>query len=245
MAQYVYGIVDAAASAPPRPGIGQAPVRVVAGDGAAALVSDLGAEELRLGPEEVLTHSEVLSDALTRGTTVLPMRFGVVMEGADEVRAALLEAHAPELRSQLDQFKGEVELNVRVIYEEHALMREVVRERRDIATLRNSLRGTPDAATYYDRIELGQLVADAVDRKREEDAADLLDQLAPLATAVEVGEPAHERMVLGASFLVSRKRLEKFDETLERLARERSDRMRFKLTGPLPPHSFVELTGGE
>lgn len=245
MAEYIYGIVDAAAAPPARPGIGQARVRVVSGDGAAALVSDLEPQEVRLGPKEVLTHSEVLSDALAHGSTVLPMRFGVVMEGSDAVRTSLLEPHADELRSQLDRFEGEVELNVRVIYDEQALLRDVVTKRRDIAGLRESIQGKPEAATYYERIELGHLVADAVEVQRERDAIELLDQLAPIATAVEVGDPVHERMVLGASFLVSRKRLDEFDSTLERLARERSDRMRFKLTGPLPPHSFVELTGGE
>lgn len=122
-------------------------------------------------------------------------------------------------------------------------MREIVHEDRDIARLRATLRGLPDDATYYDRIKLGELVAQAVERKRELDAADVIDALAPIASAVEVGDPRHARVVVNASFLVERARLAKFDEALERVAAAQSERIRFKCAGPLPPHSFVELAG--
>ena len=38
--------------------------------------------------------------------------------------------------------------------------------------------------------------------------------------------------------------MERFDQVLEQIAAEQAERMRFKYTGPLPPHSFVELSGG-
>jgi hypothetical protein len=33
-----------------------------------------------------------------------------------------------------------------------------------------------------------------------------------------------------------------FDRSLDEIAAEQADRIRFKATGPLPPHSFVELS---
>jgi Gas vesicle synthesis protein GvpL/GvpF len=242
MAKYVYGIVRGNVAPPTGQGIAASPLDLVAGDGAAALVSDLPGDELQLGREHVLVHARVLEEALSLGT-VLPMRVGVVMSGPDEVRDQLLEPHAAEFRAQLDRLDGKVELNVRAIYEEQTLMREAVRDDQDIARLRASLRGKPDDATYYGRIRLGELVAAAVERKRDVDSRELLDTLAPLALAVEVAEPAHERAVLSASFLVERRGLKEFDDAVERIARLQADRMRLKYTGPLPPHSFVELAG--
>jgi hypothetical protein len=64
--------------------------------------------------------------------------------------------------------------------------------------------------------------------------------LRPLAVADSPGEPLHEWMVLNTAFLVERERLEEFDAAVERVSRERAERMRFKLLGPLPAHSFVE-----
>jgi hypothetical protein len=242
VADYVYGVVDAAAPDPTGSGIHGASLRLIPGETAAALVSDLPAEELRLGREEAITHARVLEDALSRGT-VLPMRFGVVLANDDEVRERILAGHSGELAAQLERLQGKVELAVRAVYEEEQLMREIVQTHPEIARRRERLRGQPEDATYYERIGLGELVADAVERARENDAHTILEVLSPLALAVEIGQPGHERVALSASFLVERDGLDRFDQALEEVAAGQAGRIRFKLTGPLPPHSFVELAG--
>src|SRR5690348_16787348 len=139
MAEYVYGVVDAAAEAPEGTGIAGAPLRLIAAGSAAALVSELpGKEDLHFGREEAMTHARVLEQALGRGT-VLPMSFGVVVEGPDEVRRRVLEGHAEELTAQLGELEGKVELSVRAVYEEDALMREIVESHPEIARRREQL----------------------------------------------------------------------------------------------------------
>lgn len=243
MATYVYGIVESTARAPKAKGIGGAPLAVVAGEGAAALVSDLPDGEVQMGRDEVMTHAEVLDQALTRGT-VLPMRFGVIMDGSDDVRRQLLERHGEDLRNQLDDLAGKVEVNVRAVYEEDVVLREVVSSDSQIARLREAVRGQSEDATYYERIRLGELVAQAIERAREQDAQAIIELLAPETLAVDVAAPAHERVVVTASFLVERARLDAFDALLEAVARDQAGRICFKFTGFWAPHSFVELSGG-
>jgi hypothetical protein len=242
MAEYVYGIVEASASEPTGTGIRNAPLRLIPGETAAALVSDLQGEELNFGREEAMTHARVLEEALSRGT-VLPMRFGVVVADPDEVRERILDGHAAALAAQLEQLGGKVELAVRAVFEEEPLMREIVQANPEIARRRERLRGQPEDATYYERIGLGEMVAAAVERARENNAHTILEVLSPLALAVEIGQPSHERVVLSASFLVDRAGLDRFDQALEEIAAGQAGRIRFKLTGPLPPHSFVQLAG--
>ena len=240
-ATYVYGVFKAGETAPAIAGIHGAELREITSGGLAALVSDMPPEhELQLGREEMTTHARVLEEAIQHGT-VLPMRFGVVMAGEPAVKQHLLDAYQAELEQQLEEMSGKVEVRLRAVYEEDALMREVVRENRDIEKLRESLRGADQDATYYKRIELGELVARAVERKRDQDAVAILTQLEPLATAAQTGEPANERIVLSTSFLVERDRLAEFDEAVDEVGREQADRMRLKYVGPLPPHSFVRL----
>jgi|SRR5579862_8841232 len=243
MPTYVYGITRATAQPPDGEGIAGARLDRIDSAGTAALVSELPEDALRLGSRELLTHARVLERAIAR-ETVLPMRFGMTMQDAEDVREHLLAKHAAQLRAQLEALDGKVEVTVRAVYEEEALMREVVRESREVARLRESLRGVPDAAAHFGRIELGRLVAAAVERKRDHDARALLGELAPLAVAVEVGQPAHERVVFSASFLMERSALGDFDERLDGLAARQGERMRFKYTGPLPPYSFVEPAVG-
>jgi Gas vesicle synthesis protein GvpL/GvpF len=240
VALYVYGIVEARSRAPKERGIADAPLRLLEGDGSAALVSEIDGDHVRLGRDAVLRHAHVLERALELGP-VLPMRFGVVMSSPEEVLSRLLEDHAEELRAQLTDFAGKVEIRIRAVYDEETLMHEVVRGNPEIASLRDTVRAGSDDATYYERIRLGELVAAAVQRRRERDAEAIVDTLAAAALAVEVGESTHERVVVQASFLVERDRLPKFDQIVDDIAGSYGGGIRFKYTGPLPPHSFVEL----
>ncbi len=242
MAEYVYGILDEEATAPAEKGIAGRPLRMIEGGGAAALVSEVNDQRLRLGREEVLAHARVLAQALEQGT-VLPMRFGVVMTGPEEVRRRLLDGHRDELRTQLESLAGKVEINIRATYEEDRLMREVVREDPRIAQLRDELKDRPEDATYYQRIELGELVAKAVERKREGDARDIVEALMQVAVACEPAPPSHERVALRAAFLVAREKCGEFDAVVDAYALGQAGRLRFKYAGPLPPHSFVHFTG--
>ncbi|MGH2867066.1 MAG: GvpL/GvpF family gas vesicle protein [Solirubrobacteraceae bacterium] len=238
--KYVYGVVPAEAKLPSHPGIAGNSLELVCSDGVAALVSDAPDGELTMGREAMTAHARVLEAAHALGT-VLPMRFGVVMTDKAEVTRSLLESHREDLLAQLEEFNGKAELKLRATYEEEPMLREVVQEDQDVARLRESLRGAPQDATYYGRIQLGELVSRAIERKREHDAQSLLVQLSPLALATELTPPPHERIVLNASFLVDRVRMTEFDAAVERVGERQAGRMRFKYTGPLPPHSFVKF----
>ena len=242
--KYVYGVVPASAAPPARTGIGGAEVETITSNAAAAIVSDVPDGDLEAGREELMVHARVLEDALEDGV-VLPMRFGAVMADADSVRHELLERHQEALVAQLAELEGKAELRLRAVFEETALMSEVVRENPEIAALREALRGQDEEATYYERIRLGEMVAAAVERKREVEGQVILDALAPLAVAVDSGDLGPERVALSASFLVERERIAEFDEAVDELGRAREGRMRLKYTGPLPVHSFVELSVGE
>ena len=85
-------------------------------------------------------------------------------------------------------------------------------------------------------------MAAALAARRSAEEHQIVERLAANALGVEVGDPMHERMVVNASFLVERNRLGDLDEALEQMAAEREGTIRFRYTGPLPPHSFVELS---
>lgn len=238
--KYIYGVVPASAPLPDHPGIGGSQLELVSVDGVAALVSDGPDGEPAMGREAMTTHARVLEAAHALGT-VLPMRFGVVMRDPAEVSQGLLSAHREELLAQLEEFDGKAELKLRATYEEEPLMRAVLAEDQDVARLRESLRGAPEDATYYGRIQLGEMVAAAIERRRERDARAIMEKLTPVALAADIGAPPHERIVLNVSFLVERSRIEEFDVAVNQVGEAQAGRMRFKYTGPLPPHSFVTL----
>jgi Gas vesicle synthesis protein GvpL/GvpF len=242
-AKYVYGVVRSGGSAPNGTGIDDEPLGLVAEGEVAALVSDAPNDYLEAGREELLTHSRVLERAMEHAV-VLPMRFGVVLADEDGVREQLLVPYREELEAQLREMEGKVEVAIKGIYDEAAILREAVAENREIARLRESIKAKPEDATYYERIELGERIAVVLGDKRAAAAPEIIDRLVPHAVDVRVGDSIHERMAVNASFLVERKRLAEFDQAVDEVGAEQAGRIQLKYTGPLPPHSFVELGVG-
>jgi Gas vesicle synthesis protein GvpL/GvpF len=240
-AVYVYGIaraadpIDVAA-----PGVGSSPnpVRHIVHGELVALVSDVDSGPL-VAARGLRAHWRVLEEAARRAT-VLPVRFGTVMENDDAVAGQFLAPRHDHLVAQLDRLSGKVQLSVKAFYEEDRLLRGVVQRSRAVAQLRDRVRGRPQAATYYDRIQLGELVAGEVEQARERDTAMVLERLEPLAVAVRREPPAGAEGAVNAAFLVERARVDEFSEAVAQLADEVEGHMRLRYVGPLPPYSFTE-----
>jgi hypothetical protein len=233
----VYGVVAADAPHPEGSGLDEQPLRLLIGDGVGAIVSDIAGSEPAFGRAGLTAHSEVLEAALA-ATTVLPMRFGVVMEGDDAVRADLLDRHRAALEAQLHRLAGRVELTLRATYEEAPLLREIMATEPAIRAMHAG-----NSGSYIDQVRLGEMIAGAVAERRRRDAEEMLTLLAPLADDYQLAEPRHERMAMSASFLITREGMPQFDAAVDDIGRRQQHRMRLRYTGPLPPHSFVNLEG--
>jgi hypothetical protein len=90
-------------------------------------------------------------------------------------------------------------------------------------------------------IALGEAVGQGLAERRDRDASIVLDVLRPLILDVVVGEPAGELAAFDFALLVERDGVEAVGEQLEQLAARLSPPLHFKLVGPLPPYSFVQL----
>jgi hypothetical protein len=142
---------------------------------------------------------------------------------------------------------GKVQLTVKGFYEEDALMAGIVARSPAIARLREHVRGVPEAASYYKRIELGQRVAAAVERTREQDADEVFERLRPLAVDARLEPPSTPDSAVNAAFLVEEGRVDEFGKAVAALGRELAGRIRLQQIGPLPPYSFTgdQLATGE
>jgi hypothetical protein len=239
---YVYGVVAADQSPPGATGVGDPPgaVRVVAHGELGVLVSDVpgGMPGRR---EDLEAHQRVLTEVVQAGT-VLPMRFGVVMDDEDVIRRDLLDRHRHDLTELLGALKGRVQMTLKGFYEQDVVLREVVAERPDIRRLNDAVKGRPEAATQQARIELGQRVAAAVEDRRAQEEQAIVERLRPLVADMQVDEPTSERAAVQAQLLVDRDRRGELDEAVRRLGEEQAGRIGFRYLGPLPPYSFADLS---
>lgn len=238
---YIYGIaqaskgIDVEAS-----GVGgpdAAVRRVVHGD-LAALVSDVEVAPLAAA-RDLRAHWRVLEAAASKAT-VLPVRFGTILKSEDAVVSELLAPRHDRLVAQLAGLSGKVQLSVKGLYDEEQLLRDVVRSSPSIARLNERVRGRPEAATYYERIQLGELVAGEIEQARARDAALVIGRLEPLAVAARSEAPSTGDGAVNVAFLVERDRVDEFSAAVAELTGEVEGRMRLRYIGPLPPYSFAE-----
>jgi hypothetical protein len=231
---HVHGVVPAAEQTE----IASVEVRRVTHGDVAALVSDVEPEGLAAS-RVLRRHWHVLEEAGAT-TTVLPVRFGTVMAGDRAVADEFLAPRHDELAAGLAELAGKVQLTVKGFFDEESLMRGVVARSPAVARLRERVRGLPEAAAYYDRIQLGQLVAAEVERARERDTALVLERLEPLAIAAMREPPATPDAAVNAAFLVERDRVDEFSAAVGELGRELAGRVRLRYVGPLPAYSFAD-----
>jgi hypothetical protein len=240
-AAYVYGVVArGTVTGLGHQGVAGASVGTVEQGELAALVSLIKSDRLRVRRRDLVNHLRVLEEAF-EVATIVPCAFGTVLPSEDAVRRNLLDARRDELIDALRRLEGFVQLNVRVLYDEDVLLREVVSNEPEVARLREQTRQLGDAG-YYERIKLGELVAAAVAARREHDANTLYDRFAPLAADFVSDEPG-EGVALKASFLVERRALKAFERELGAVAREHGARLAVESIGPLPPTAFAGMEG--
>jgi hypothetical protein len=245
MGTYLYGIARGLRPGPPAlPAVGEtgAEIRSIESAGCVAVVSDVADEFVEATAEDLQRHSDVLQKLLSSTDALVPLRFGTVYPDDESVVRDLLEARGDELEALLQRVEKRVEARLKAFYVEDAILAEIVAEQPRVAELHSRTQALPADATYYDRIQLGELVAGALSAKRRRDGERILSSLAPLAVDHCVEDEPHEWSALTVSFLLERSALEPFHSVVAALADEAEQRLQIRCLAPLPPYSFVALS---
>ena len=188
--------------------------------------------------QDLLAHYRVL-DAIAAEGVVLPMRFGSVLTDAEAAQAELLEPHHDEFVASLAALEGHAQLILRARYVQDVVLGEVVAENPAIEELRARTRALSEDASYYDRIRLGELVAQAVDAKRETDRELVLEALRGHVVDWSVREASGIDTLVEVSLLVADSQQAALEEAATEVARSMADRATFELVGPMAPYDFV------
>jgi len=205
----------------------------------AAVVSDSPIVEYESSRRNMMAHTRVLEEVMQE-FTILPVRFGTVAPSAEAVQR-VLKRRSSEFHDLLVEMEGRVELGLKAFWYENVIFQEIVEENPPIRRLRDSLMGRLTEETYYERIRLGEMIENAMWKKRDGDAEKILTPLRPLVYKTRAAKVITDRMVLNAAFLVEDARQAEFDAVVDRLDEEMGKRLIFKYVGPVPPYNFVNI----
>ncbi|MET8001418.1 GvpL/GvpF family gas vesicle protein [Nonomuraea glycinis] len=244
---YIYGLVPADVEVSEDVlGVGDPPgeVRLVRHGEIAALVSEVPLDG-RLGtPDDLVAHERLL-DATAAEVPVLPLRFGAVMTTPDGVVEELLAPHHDDFLAALNELEGRVEYVVKARYVERAVLSEILAENPEIARLREEIRTQPEELTRQERIDLGQLVEQAIAAKRQADTEALTEDLAALGVLTVERPPSHEHDAAQVAVLIETDRADELEEVVDEFAARSEGRITMRLLGPHAPYDFVATPGEE
>ncbi|MBU4312821.1 MAG: GvpL/GvpF family gas vesicle protein, partial [Candidatus Omnitrophica bacterium] len=126
---------------------------------------------------------------------------------------------------------------------------EIVDENSQIRRLRQRLVSRPITQPFGEKATLGEMVKNALERKKAKEEKDILDVLKKICIDRRKNKVFGDKMVTNSSFLVEKSKVEEFDRLVDKLATSYDGRIKFKYVGPIPPINFVELVivleGGE
>jgi hypothetical protein len=238
--QYVYGVTAADLELPgDLRGLDDREVVLVPHRDCAVITSELEADRPIGTRDDLFAHERVLETLAADGAAVLPFRFGAMLADRESVVTELLEPNHDVFAEELRGLRGLVQLTLKGRYVEDTVLGEVLRERPEIAERREELRGLPEDAAYYDRIHLGELIAQSLEAKAQADAQYALERLAPHAERTVAHTPRRAEEIVDAAFLVRQDRRDQFERAVDGLGEQWNGRVRLRLLGPLPPYDFA------
>lgn len=213
----------------------------------AAVISPSPVMKYPISRENTIAHQKVLEE-LMMNFTVLPVKFGTVASGKDgipsseRIREEVLKVRYEELKDLLIKMDERIELGLKASWVDMKIVfGEIVDENIQIKKLRQKLVSKPIAQPFGEKATLGEMVKNALERKKAREEKDILDVLKKACVDWRSNKVFGDNMITNSSFLVEKSKVEEFDRLVDKLATTYDRRINFKYIGPVPPINFVEL----
>jgi len=209
-------------------------------DDLSMVVSNYPLTKITANRENMLTHQKVIEEVMKEFDGVLPVRFGTIASGADEVRN-LLDRRYREFKTTLRDMDHKIELGVKGIWRDmDTVFGEIVKGNEAIKNLKRAL-AEGNSNDMQAKMGLGRMVKKALDEKKEKQAGEIVDRLRRTSYEHKLNDTIGDEMFMNAAFLVDKGREKEFDNIIEDLSNEYKDRVRFMYAGPLPVFNFVNI----
>jgi len=243
--KYLYCVIDSNQSRSFGPlgigGRGDELYTVCFGD-IAALVSNSPIKKYPVRRENMLAHEKAIEEVM-KAHTALPVRFGTIAEDeGDEGKVKrILEKEHDRFKALLNKMKGKKELNLKAIFKEDVIYKNILEKHEDIRLLKEKVASHQSERTQFQLMQIGEMVEQALEQEKEKYRDEILGVLRPLAEEVRANDTYGELMIINSAFLVQKEKEPEFDSEVEGLADKYGEKIRFKYVGTLPPFNFVNL----
>jgi len=216
------------------------PVSIVCFRDIGVVVSPSPVIDYAVSRKNMVAHQTVM-ETVMKEMPILPVKFSTVGDSVETIREKLLIPRYAEMKELLTYYEDKVELGLKVLWTDpQQVFREIIDENRQIQRLRDRL-SSRNGGLQKDQIRLGEMVAGALAKKREQMEKSIGAFFDGLWVEYKKNRPMGDRMITHTVFLVARDKENAFDEAVNRLDESSNGQMKIKYVGPVPPNHFIEL----
>lgn len=240
MRLYVYAIGKASeAEMPSLLGVLDSPAYRLEADSLCAIVSDCSLSNVRAERKHIAAAQRVLG-ALNAKFDLLPMTFGTVTKSEDEL-LRFLDDNQEALLLQLQRVSGSVEMALRLSLDVLDPIAYLVERTPSLKAARDRTFRPRHRPSHDDKVRLGQFFDQAFTRYRKSLTGQVLTTIGDACSETIALPVRGEKQIANLAILVPRARLEALEAAINFAATQIDDDLVFNLSGPWPPHNFVQF----
>jgi len=186
----------------------------------------------------LLIKHQTIIEKIMKDYTIIPMKFGTFVADNDEVVEVLKRGYSKfkELFLVLDE---KIELNVSATWTDlNSIMKEISEKDKQIREFKTEIIKKPLSQNLQDRIKIGMMIKDELDKKREKEQVYIIEYLTELTIDFQKHPVMDDKMILNCAFLLEKGKESDFDIKLKTLDKEYQQKINFRCIGPLPSYSF-------
>jgi bacterioferritin (cytochrome b1) len=222
-------------------GISGAGLSAVGVDGISAVVSDILKADLKADRYVALEYAEVI-ETLAEHFPLLPMRYGSIMESGSSI-INMLGRNYPDIRKNLDQVTNKFEFGLKVFCDSAKLQAELLAKSGDEINSPFQPPAETGNSVYRDYVTR-KLSVHRLEESRLRYAENVIEEITGFLGGLDAlnkfRKMVTESNIIDALFLLDKERKWDLINSIG-IMQEKYPALKFVLTGPWPPYSFVDF----
>lgn len=222
---------------------GVSPVLQVAHGDFAVLISEEPMQKYPLMRHFLMAHQIVNEEAL-QFQPILPIKFCTMAESEDQILEQVLKRQdrIEVFHQAFAEVRGRHEYGLRARWcNPEQVLADFGNTDKKVKQAKERFSQLSTETRHTALVDIGHLVKEALETKKNQIAKALLQTLTPIAVQAKQNKVMGDQNILNAAFLIAQEKQALFDETINALATKYDNELQFKYIGPIPPFNFVEI----
>lgn len=198
--------------------------------------------------DKVSIHEKIIEDVMTN-SCVVPFKFATLFESVDSLKECIEELE-DELKMNLMNFEGNEEWGVKIYSDTEKLKGLLAEEDGELLKMDKEIGSSSPGKAFFLKKKREELINTVLNKKIREYGQDSFDRLKEHSIQANINKlqpkiitERKEDMILNSVFLVDKKGVEEFMETVDVIKAIYNEKgLFFDCTGPWPPYNFCTFS---